>query len=130
MDKTLSVQVVAGVRDGRHDDTVLKPLVVPLTVAGLQGVGLKKLQSANKSLKSELKGISLLEQILELVEGVPFNDLLVPQAFANQVFGLLLKGVKEHHVLVDVLQEVCSCSLRVLVELDQAVLVVNVEGGV
>ena len=130
IDQSLGVLVVVGVSQSGHHNTVLEALIILLAVEGLQRVPTIELEGTDEGLEAELVCVGPLEQGLEVLEGVEVDDLLVPESVLDQEVGLLLKGVEEHGVLVDVIEEVGSCGLLVLVELDLSVLVVKVQFSV
>ncbi len=121
------VGVTGGQRQRHHDHTVLEPLQVTLPVEGLQRVGGVVLERAQEGREPELLGVRAVDQRLDEVAGVLVEHLALVVLLLDQVIELLVLAVEEHRVLVDVLQEVLAGGQRILVELDLAVRVVQVE---
>ena len=114
-------------RQGHHDDAVLEALQVALPVEGLQGVGRVVLERAEKGRKPELLGVRAIQQRLDEVAGVLVEHLALVVVLLDQVVELLVLIVEEHGVLVDVLQEELARGEDVLVELNPALGVVQVQ---
>ena len=77
--------------------------------------------------ESELLGVGAVQQRLDEVARVLVENLALVVVLLDQVVELLVLIVEEHGVLVDVLQEVLVGGFPVLVELDLAVRVVQVQ---
>lgn len=72
-------------------------------------------------------GVARLEQGLNEVKIVLFEDGVVVIALVHEVLEFLFQVVEVDRVLVDMLEEVLACSLPVGVELNLAVGVVKIE---
>ena len=110
-----------------HADAVLEALQVALTVEGLERVGGVELEGTQEGREAELHGVGALEQVLDELEVVLLEELRLVVLVLDQVLNLLFQVVEEHGVVVDVLQEVLTCCLAVGVELNLAVLIVEVQ---
>ena len=77
--------------------------------------------------EAELHGVGALEQVLDELEVVLVEEFRLVVLVLNQVLNLLFQVVEEDGVVVDVLQEVLSCRLAVCIELNLAVLIVEVQ---
>ena len=119
--------VAGGQRQRNHDDAVLEPLQVTLTVERLQRVRGVVLERAEERREPELLGVGPVEQRLDEVARVLVEHLALVVVLLEQVVELLVLIVEEHRVLVDVLQKVLMRGFPVLVELDLAVFVVQIE---
>ena len=108
-------------------DAVLEPLEIALPVERLQRVGGVVLERAEERREPELLGVGPVEQGLDEVAGVLVENLTLVIVLADQVVELLVDVVEEHRVLVDVLAEVLVRGLHVLVELNLAVGVVQIQ---
>ena len=110
-----------------HDDAVFEALEVAGPVEGLERVRGVVLEGAQEGGETELVGVGLLVEVLNVLEVVLVEDVLLVVALLDQVFHLLFQVVEEHGVLVDVLEEVLACCLSVGLELDLAIRIVEVE---
>ena len=121
------VGVAGGQRERHHDDAVLEALEVALPVEGLQRVGGVVLERTQERREPELLGVGPIEQRLDEVARVLVEHLTLVVVLLDEVVELLVLVVEEHRVLVDVLQKVLMGGFPVLVELDLAVGVVQIE---
>ena len=121
-----SVSPAASVSATMHD-AVLEALEVALPVERLQRVGGVVLERAEERLEPELLGVGAVEQRLDELARVLVEHLALVVVLLDQVVELLVEVVEEDRVLVDVLQEVLVRGLTVLVELDLAVGVVQIQ---
>ena len=121
------VGVTGGQRQGHHHHPVFEALQVALPVEGLQGVGGVVLERTQEGREPELLGERAVQQRLHEVAGVLVEHLALVVLLLDQVVELLVLRVEEHRVLVDVLQEVLIGSFPVLVELNLAVGVVQIQ---
>ena len=119
--------VAGGQRQRHHADPVLEPLQIPLAVKGLQRVGGVVLERAEEGREPELLGIGAIEQALDEVARVLVENLALVVVLLDEVVELLVDVVEEDRVLVDVLAEVLMRGLHVLVELNLAVRVVQIQ---
>ena len=119
--------VAGGQRQRHHDDAVLEALQVALPVEGLQRVGGVVLERAEERREPELLGVGAIQQRLDEVARVLVEHLALVVVLLDQVVELLVLVVEEDRVLVDVLQEVLVRGFPVLVELDLAVGVVQIQ---
>ena len=119
--------VAVGQAEGDHAHPVLVALQVAASVEGLQGVGRVVLERAEEGLEAELLGVGLLEQVLDELVVVLVEDGLVVVLVLDEIADLLLQVMEVDGVLVDVLEEVLVGGFPVLVELDVAVAVVEVQ---
>ena len=110
-----------------HADAVFKTLQVALTVEGLERVGGVELEGTQEGREAELHGVGTLEQVLNELEVVLVEEFRLVVLVLDQVLDLLFQVVEEDGVVVDVLQEVLTCSLTVCIELNLAVLIVEVQ---
>ncbi len=119
--------VTGGQRQRDHHDPVFEALQIPLAVESLQRVGGVVLERAEEGREPELLGIGAVQQRLDEVAGVLVENLTLVVVLLDQVVELLVLIVEEHRVLVDVLQEVLMRGFAVLLELDLAVGVVQIQ---
>ena len=119
--------VTGGQSEGDHHDAVLEALEVALAVERLQRVAGVVLERAQERREAELLGEGPVEQLLDEVAAVLVEHLALVVLLLDQVIELLVLRVEEHRVLVHVLQEVLPRREHILVELDLAVRVVQVE---
>ena len=128
VDELLGQRGVAGGQGQRdHHDAVFEALEITLAVEGLQRVRGVVLERAQERREPELLGIRAIQQRLDEVARVLVENLTLVVVLLDQVVELLVLIVEEHRVLVDVLQEVLVGGLAVLVELDLAVRVVQIQ---
>src|SRR5262249_52156103 len=90
-------------------------------------VGGVVLERAQKRWEAKLFGVGPVEQALDEVAAVLIENLTLVVVLLGQVVELLVDVVEEHRVLVDVLAEVLMRSLHILVELNIAVGVVQIQ---
>ena len=121
------VGVTGGQRERHHDDAVLEALEVALPVERLQRVGGVVLERTQERREPELLGVGPIEQRLDEVARVLVENLTLVVILLDEVVELLVLIVEEHRVLVDVLQKVLMGGFPVLVELDLAVRVVQIQ---
>ena len=110
-----------------HADAVFETLQVALTVEGLERVGGVELEGTQEGREAELHGVGALEQVLNELEVVLVEEFRLVVLVLDQVLDLLFQVVEEDGVVVDVLQEVLTCRLAVCIELNLAVLIVEVQ---
>src|SRR5690606_4560662 len=101
-----------------HNNAVLKPLKVTLAVKRLEGIRGEELECTEERLEAELHGEGFVGQLLYKRGGVLIEQCLLVVVVVDQVTQALFKVVEEHHVLVDVLQEVLTCGFVILLKLD------------
>ncbi len=119
--------VTGGQRQRNHHHAVLEPLQVTLPVEGLQRVGGVVLERAEEGREPELLGVGAVGERLDEVARVLIENLTLVIVLANQIVELLVLIVKEHGVLVHVLEEVLTRGQTIHVELDLAVCVVQIQ---
>ena len=119
--------VAVGEAEGRHHDAVLEALEVALAVEGLERVARVVLERAEERLEAELLGVGEVVELLDELERVLRQHGRLVVLLLDEVVEALLERVEEHRVLVHVLQEVLPRRALVGVELDLAVLVVQVQ---
>ena len=120
-------RVPRGQRQRHHDDAVLEPLQIPLAVKGFQRIGGVVLERAQERREPELLRIGAVDQALDEVAAVLIENLTLVIVLLDEVVELLVLIVEEHRVLVDVLTEVLVRGSHVLVELNLAVGVVQIQ---
>ena len=120
-------QVAVGKRESNHADTVFVALQVTLAVEGLQCVRGVVLVSTQESLKTELVGVGLLKQRLDVLKFVLLQNLGLVVMVLYQIIELLPQVVEEHSVLIDMLQEELPRSHAVFIELNLAVFTVQIQ---
>ena len=119
--------VAGGQRQRHHDHPVLEALQVALPVEGLQRVGGVVLERPEKRREPELLGVGPVQQRLDEVARILVENLALVVVLLEEVIELLVDVVEEDGVLVDVLTEVLVRGLAVLVELNLAVGVVQIQ---
>ena len=119
--------VALGEPECGHHHSVLEALEVPLAVERLQRVARVVLERAEERLEAELLRVGEVVELLDEGEVVLREHLGLVVLLLDEVVEALLEGVEEDGVLVDVLEEVLARRLTVLVELDLAVVAVEVE---
>ena len=113
-----------------HADTIFETFQVTLAVEGLERIAGVVLERAQKALEAEFRRVSLIEQRRDEAEVVLVEHLLLVVALFHQVVELFLQRVEEHRILVHVLQEILTRRFTILVELQTAIGVVQVQHGV
>ena len=119
--------VTRGQRQRHHHHAVLEALQIALAVEGLQRVAGVVLERAQKRREAELLGVGAVDQALDEVARVLVENLTLVIVLLDQVVELLVLIVEEHRVLVDVLAEVLMRGFAILLELDIAVGVVQIQ---
>ena len=131
VDDALGERLIAGGEgQGDHAHAILESLEVALAVERLEGVRRVVLKRAKEGGEAELLRVRALVQRLDELERVLVENVLLVVLLLDEVVELFLERVEEDRVLVDVLEEVFAGRLAVLVELDLAVRVVQVQHGV
>ena len=111
----------------RHGHAIFEALKVAAAIESLQRVGGVVLVGTQEGLEAELVGVCALEQGLDEVEIVLLEQLRLVVLVFHQVVHFFFQVVEVDGVLVDVLEEELVRGLTVLVELNLAVLVIQVE---
>ena len=128
VDEVFSESGVTGGQGQRHHHhAVFEALQVTLAVEGLQCVGRVVLERPDEGREPELLGVGPICQGVHEVAGVLVENLTLVIVLTDEVVELLVLIVKEHGVLVDVLEEVLTGGKPVLVELDLTVGPVQIE---
>ena len=128
VDELLGQCGVAGGQGQRdHHDPIFEALQIPLAVEGLQRIGGVVLERSQERREPELLGIRAIQQRLDEVAWVLVKNLTLVIVLADQIVELFVLVVEEDSVLINVLQKVLVCSLAVLIELNLAVCVVQIQ---
>ena len=119
--------VSVGEEERRHGHAVFEALEVAAPVEGFQRVGGVVLVRAEEGLEAELVGVRALERVLNEGPVVLLNGVRLVVLVGDQIVDLFFQVVEVDGVLVDVLEEELVGGLAVLVKLDLAVFVVEVQ---
>ena len=119
-----------GQREGHDADPILETLQVAGAIPGFQGVGGVVLEGPHERGETELMRVGLLVELLNKGHIVSLDHALFVVAFAYEVLQFFFQVVEKHGVLIDVLEEVLPHGFVILLELDLALGVVQIELGI
>ena len=124
------VLVAIGEGQGNHDHAVLITLKVAFAVAGLQRIGGIIFECAEEGRETELLGIGLVPDTVQELLVIETKNRSVVIILIDEIAQLLVQAVKEHGVLVHMLEKILSGGFTVRIEADFAVLIIEIQHGI